>query len=187
LLRPVIWRSDWHFDWQPSADLLARGVDWPLIGPELQALIGREQPADLAIVMVPARDLAIRDLACLGYGPGDLFPLAWAADAAEAVGYARGFLLAGDVTSASETTVIVGPAKADIDGWRADRVGPFIGQARAFSAEVDPVRPRRTTDDPRSWDSSFMDLSGVKVGRDAWADRDLVGEDLARWRCSSAA
>jgi hypothetical protein len=182
MIRGVIGRADFDIDWEPSTELLGRGVGLPLLGPELHTLLGRKRPANPAILLVPARDLAIRDLVDLGYGPSDLVSVAYVADAAEAAGIARGLLLAGDVATVTETMVLVGPDKADAEGWRADRVGPFLGQARAYAITIDRSRPLLTTNDPAGWAPSFLDLSGIVVERDAWACRDLVGEDLARWR-----
>jgi hypothetical protein len=182
MLRSVIGRKDFHIDWEPSPVLLARGVEQPLLGPELNTLLGREHPSDPAILLVRASNLAIRDLAGLGYGPDDLVPLAWVTDAGEAVGVARGLLCAGDVVMVTETMVPVGPHLVDVDGWRPEKVGPFVGQARAFAIEVDTTRERHVTEDPTGFDRRFLDLEGIAVDRDDWAGRDLIGEDLARWR-----
>ena len=187
VIRSIITRADFAIEWEPSAELLGRGVEEPLLGDPLNLLFGRERPADQAILLVRARDLrplhSSLDLAGLGYsGPDDLVSLAWASDAAEAVGIARAHLSAGDVVGVTLTTVPVGPHLTDVEGWRADRIGPFLAQSRAFIVEVDLTHSLPEAADPSGFDQAFLNLAGITVERDEWADRDLVGDDLARWR-----
>lgn len=173
------------FEWEPSAELLGRGVEEPLIGDPRHLLFGRERPCDPAILLVWARDLRPLHptLAGIGHGgPDDFVSLAWVADAAEVGGIARAHLAAGDVVRVTETIVPVGPDLIDIAGWHADRIGLFLAQSQAFTVEVDARRPQPVTDAPTGWDTGFLDLAGIAVEPDAWAGRDLLGEDLARWR-----